>query len=90
MKWGDIELSKLELYIEILKIIGRQRLVQLTAIQEKTSINLDCLKERIAFLVEQGLIEQRNTTNQLVYKNTQRGIRVLKYFRELKQMLPIS
>ena len=77
-----MKLSKLEMYIAILKTIGQQRLLQLTTIHEKTNVDLGYLKERIAFLVEQGLVEQRNTGSEVAYKNTNRGINMLKYFKQ--------
>jgi predicted transcriptional regulator len=42
------------------------------------------------FLIKQGLVEERTIgKRRVVYAVTQRGITVLKYFRELKQVLPI-
>jgi len=44
----------------------------------------------LAFLIKQGLIEERTAGKQrVVYAATQRGVMVLKYFRELRQALPI-
>jgi DNA-binding PadR family transcriptional regulator len=41
-------------------------------------------------LIKQGLVEERTAgKRRVVYAVTQRGITVLKYFRELKQVLPI-
>ncbi|MEM2098908.1 MAG: winged helix-turn-helix domain-containing protein [Candidatus Bathyarchaeia archaeon] len=76
-----MKLSKLELYIEILKVISQQRLMNLAMLQNKTKINLDYLQERVAFLVAQGLVEQRSTGNQVLYKNTPRGTAILRYFK---------
>jgi len=40
--------------------------------------------------MKQGLVEERTMgERRVVYAITQRGITVLKYFRELKQVLPI-
>lgn len=83
-----MKLSKLEMYIAILKAIGQQRLLQLNTIQEKTNLDTGYLKERITFLVEQGLVEQRNTGNEVTYKNTNRGITVLKYFKQHQDQTP--
>jgi predicted transcriptional regulator len=48
------------------------------------------LKEYLDFLIKQGLVEERTTDKQrVVYAATRRGIMVLKYFRELKEVLPI-
>ena len=75
-------LSKLEMCIEILQKIGQQGLIQITAIQVETDANVDYLKEHLTFLVAKGLVEQRSTRNQTVYKNTEHGRTVLKYFKE--------
>jgi DNA-binding PadR family transcriptional regulator len=42
------------------------------------------------FLIKQGLVEERTIgKRRVVFAITPRGITVLKYFRELKQVLPI-
>jgi len=42
------------------------------------------------FLLVQGLVEERiDGKKRVVYANTQRGITVLKYFRELNKALPL-
>jgi predicted transcriptional regulator len=49
------------------------------------------LKEYIDFLTKQGLVEEKTVGKRLVvYAITQRGITVLRYFRELKQVLLIA
>jgi len=56
----------------------------------KANVNCSVLKEYLDFLMKQNLIEERTVGKQrVVYAITQRGITVLKYFRELKQVLPI-
>ena len=56
----------------------------------KANLNCSVLKEDLDFLIKQGLIEERTVGKQrLVYAVTQRGITVLKYFKELKQVLPM-
>jgi predicted transcriptional regulator len=56
----------------------------------KANVNCSVLKEYLDFLVKQGLVEERILRKQrTVYAVTQRGITVLKYFKELKQALPI-
>jgi predicted transcriptional regulator len=48
------------------------------------------LKEYLDFLLKQDLIEERIAgKSRTVFAITPRGIIVLKYFRELKQVLPI-
>jgi predicted transcriptional regulator len=56
----------------------------------KANVNCSVLKEYMEFLIKQGLVEERTVgKRRVVYAITQRGITVLKYFRELKQVLPI-
>jgi predicted transcriptional regulator len=56
----------------------------------KANLNSNSLKERLKFLIKQGLVEERLVGKQVtVYAITQLGITVLKYFRELSQVLPI-
>jgi len=44
----------------------------------------------LEFLIKQNLVEERTVgKRRVVYAITQRGITVLKHFRELKQVLPI-
>jgi predicted transcriptional regulator len=56
----------------------------------KANVNCSVLKEYLGFLIKQNLVEERTVgKRRIVYAVTQRGITVLKYFRELKQVLPI-
>lgn len=56
----------------------------------KANVNCSVLKEYLDFLIKQELIEERPMgKSRIVYSVTQKGLMVLKYFRELKQMLPI-
>jgi predicted transcriptional regulator len=82
--------SKLEMYIDILKVLAHRGPLKLTHIMYKANVNCSVLKEYLDFLLLQNLVEERAAGKQrIVYAVTQRGITVLKYFRELKQVLPI-
>ncbi len=82
--------SKLEMYIAILKVLARRGPLKLTHIMYKANVNCSVLKGYLEFLIKQGLVEERIAgKRRIVYAVTQRGITVLKYFRELKQVLPI-
>lgn len=82
--------SKLEMYIDILAVLAQKGPLKLTHIMYKANVNCSVLKEYLDFLLKQGLVEERTVRKQrLVYAATQRGITVLKYFKELKQVLPI-
>ncbi|MCJ7719152.1 winged helix-turn-helix domain-containing protein [Candidatus Bathyarchaeota archaeon] len=82
--------SKLEMYIDILKVLAHRGPLKLTHIMYKANVNCSVLKEHLDFLIKQNLVEERTVEKRrIVYAVTQRGITVLKYFHELKQVLPI-
>jgi predicted transcriptional regulator len=82
--------SKLEMYVDILSVLAHRGPLKLTHVMYKANVNCSVLKEYLDFLVKQGLVEERIIRKQrTVYAVTQRGITVLKYFKELKQVLPI-
>ena len=82
--------SKLEMYVDILTVLAHKGPLKLTHVMYKANVNCCVLKEYLDFLLKQGLVEERTIKKQrTVYAVTQRGITVLKYFKELKQVLPI-
>ncbi|MGA3111145.1 MAG: winged helix-turn-helix domain-containing protein [Candidatus Bathyarchaeia archaeon] len=82
--------SKLEMYVDILKVLAQRGPLKLTHIMYKANVNCKVLKEYLDFLAKQGLVEEKIIGRErLVYAITQRGVTVLKYFRELKEVLPI-
>jgi len=81
--------SKLEMYIDILKVLAHKGPLKLTHIMYKANVNCSVLKEYLDFLIQQNLVEEKTIgKKRIVYAITQRGLTVLKYFRELKIMLP--
>jgi len=82
--------SKLEMYVDILKVLSQRGPLKLTHIMYKANVNCSVLKQYLEFLIQQNLVEQRTVgKKRVVYAITQRGITVLKHFRELKTVLPI-
>ena len=82
--------SKLEMYVDILKVLARTGPLKLTHIMYKANVNCSVLKEYLDFLIAQNLVEEKTLgKKRIVYAITERGITVLKYFRELKAVLPI-
>jgi predicted transcriptional regulator len=78
------------MYIDILKVLAHRGPLKLTHVMYKANVNCSVLKEYMDFLLKQGLVEERTIgKRRVVYAITQRGITVLKYFRELKLVLPI-
>ena len=82
--------SKLEMYVDILKVLAQRGPLKLTHIMYKANVNCKVLKEYLDFLTKQGLVEEKIIRKErLVYVITQLGLTVLKQFRELKEVLPI-
>jgi len=82
--------SKLEVYVDILTVLAHRGPLKLTHVMYKANVNCSVLKEYLDFLMKQGLVEERTIgKRRVVFAVTQRGITVLKYFKELKEVLPI-
>jgi predicted transcriptional regulator len=82
--------SKLEMYIDILKVLTQRGPLKLTHIMYKANVNCSVLKEYLDFLIQQELVEEKTMgKKRIVYVISEKGLKVLKYFRELKIMLPV-
>ena len=82
--------SKLEMYVDILKVLVHLGPLKLTHVMYKANLNCSVLREYLDFLIRQSLVEERTVgKNRSVFAITQRGTIVLKYFKELEQVLPI-
>jgi predicted transcriptional regulator len=83
--------SKLEMYIDVLKVLAHHGPLKLTHIMYKANVNCSVLKDYLDFLMEHNLVEERSAgKSRVIYAVTQRGITVLKHFRELKRILPVA
>jgi predicted transcriptional regulator len=82
--------SKLEMYVDILQILAQKGPLKLSHIMYKANLNCCILKEYLDFLIKQGLVEETPAgKRRIVFAATPRGVSAVKYFRELKQVLPI-
>jgi predicted transcriptional regulator len=80
--------SKMERYIDILKVIAQRGPLKLTHIMYKANISYSVLTQYLGFLIKQGLVEERIIKrNTVVYLSTPRGISVLKSFKEMNKAL---
>ena len=83
--------SQLEMHLKILEILDHVGPLKLTHVMNKANVNCSLLKECLDFLTRQGLVEGKIIgEGRKVYAITQLGVKVLKQFRELKEMLPIA
>ena len=82
--------SKMEMYLDILKTLAQKGPLKLTHIMYKANVNCSVLKEYLDFLTLQKLVEEKALRKErIVYEITEKGLKVLKYFRELQIMLPL-
>ena len=81
--------SRLEIYVDILKVLAHTGPSKLTHLMYKTNLNCTILRKQLDFLIEEGLVENQTIKKSTVFSATQRGLTVLKYFREITQDLPI-
>jgi predicted transcriptional regulator len=87
--------SKLEVQIDILKVLARHGPLKLTHVMYKANVNCSVLKQYIGFLIQQNLIEEqpvgkKSARTRVVYTITERGRTVLKYFKNLDAVLEIT
>jgi len=76
--------------VAILKVLVHWGPLKLTHVMYKANVNCTVLEEYLDLLTNQGLVEVKiNKRERKVYAITQRGVTVLKQFRELKEVLPI-
>lgn len=70
--------SKLETYLDILKILASQGPMKLTQLMHKTDLSRSVLKQYLAFLMQQNLVEKQNLgKHKIFYAITERGLKVL-------------
>jgi predicted transcriptional regulator len=78
--------SKIERYIDILKVLANTGPLKMTHIMFKSNFNDTMLKEYLGFLIKQGLVEEQTIKKKSkVFAITKRGMTILRYFREPTQ-----
>jgi predicted transcriptional regulator len=78
------------MYVDILKVLSYWGPLKMTHIMCKANFNCSVLEECLNFLTKQGLVELKIIERERkTYLITQRGVTVLKQFRELIEVLPI-
>jgi predicted transcriptional regulator len=87
--------SKLEMHIDILKVLAHHGPLKLTHVMYKANVNCSVLKQYLGFLIQQNLVEEqpvgkKSGRTRVVYAITERGRSVLKYFKNLDTVLQIT
>jgi len=70
--------SKLEIHVDILKILASQGPKKLTQLVHKTDLSQSVLKKHLDFLIQQDLVEEQNLgKDEIFYAITGRALKVL-------------
>ncbi len=78
------------MHLDILMTLAKKGPLKLTHIMYKANVNCSVLKEYLDFLIQQELVEEKTIKKErIVYTITEKGLTVLKYFRELQIMIPV-
>ena len=87
--------SKMEMYIDIVKVMAQHGPMKLTHIMYKANVNCSVLKGTLDFLIEQNLVEEQITVKKrnktkVRYAVTEKGRVVLKYFSKVDEALQLT
>jgi predicted transcriptional regulator len=87
--------SKMEMYVDILKVLAQNGPLKLTHVMYKANVNCSVLKQNLDFLIQQNLIEEqikRKKRNKIKvrYAITEKGKTVIRYFNEVNMALQIT
>lgn len=81
--------SKLETCLSILETLANHGSQKITHVMQKANLNCNVLKNYFDFLIKQGAVEEKYVEkDRIVYGITERGVYLIRYFRELNQVIP--
>jgi predicted transcriptional regulator len=80
--------------MDILRVLARNGPLKLTHIMYKANVNCSVLREYLGFLIQHNLVEEQASPKnrrqtRVVYAITDKGLTVIKHFREMNKILPI-
>ena len=79
------------MHVDILRVLSKNGPLKSTHIMYKANLNCQVLTEYLDYLIKQGLVQKQILKKmRTYYRLTERGITVLKYFRELQQIFYLS
>ena len=82
--------SKLEKYVDILHLLAEEGPLKLTDLMNSANISNHQIKQQMAFLVKQGMVNEKPIgKTRVTYLASESGLRVVKFFRGEKPVLPL-
>jgi hypothetical protein len=85
-----MKLSRLERYIEILKVLNEESPLKSLNNRNMRLEEIVFPKADIDFLIKQRVIVRCNSSERNAYKNTKRGTAILRYFTQNQQDVQIQ
>ena len=86
--------SKLDTYLDILVVLSHGKPLKITHIMQKANLNCNKLKETLDYLIGLGMAEKRVQkeyhTAHAFYAITNKDFSTIRYFKDLKPLLPIT
>jgi predicted transcriptional regulator len=86
---SEVRRSKLETYEAVLEVLMKKPL-DIDRIAYETDIDLRILNQRLDFLIENGLVEERPMPKKILYAITERGVAVFKTLNFNKYLEKVS
>jgi predicted transcriptional regulator len=81
--------SKLETCLSILETLATHGPLKITHVMQKANLNCNVLKNYFDFLTKQGAVEEKYAKrDKTEYAITERGLYLIRYFKELNQVIP--
>jgi predicted transcriptional regulator len=83
--------SKLETCLGILETLFYSGPLRITHVMQKANVNCNTLKNYFEFLIKQGAVEEKCVErDRIFYAITDRGIYLVRCFRELNRAIPTA
>lgn len=81
--------SKLETCLSILEILSSHGPLKITHVMQKANLNFKVLGKHFDFLINQGAVEEKPVgRGRIVYAITERGLYLIRCFKELNNVIP--
>lgn len=83
--------SKLETCLSILETLARNGPLKITHVMQKANVNFKVLMNYFDFLIRQGAVQEESLgADRIVYAITERGVYLIRCFKELNQVIPVA
>lgn len=82
--------SKLETCLSVLETLASHGPLKITHVMQKANVNCNVMKNYFDFLIRQGAVEEKCVgRGKIVYAITERGLYLIRCFKDLNQVIPM-